>query len=62
MVSDVASRSGWPRPVVIAGPDGAIVWVSEPLPGAVHDLKAARLWGIIGELKRAGLIVLACKG
>jgi DDE superfamily endonuclease len=25
---------------VIAGPDGDIVWVSGPLPGAVHDLTA----------------------
>lgn len=32
---------------VIAAPDGTIVWVSGPLPGAVHDLKAARIWGII---------------
>jgi hypothetical protein len=26
---------------VIATPDGEIVWVSGPLPGAVHDLTAA---------------------
>jgi hypothetical protein len=30
---------------VIATPDGDIVWVSGPLPGAVHDLTAARIWG-----------------
>jgi DDE superfamily endonuclease len=30
---------------VIAGPDGEILWVSGPLPGAVHDLRAARIWG-----------------
>ena len=30
---------------VIASPDGDIVWVSGPLPGAVHDLTAARIWG-----------------
>jgi hypothetical protein len=47
---------------VIAGPDGAIVWVSGPLPGSVHDIKAARIWGIIRELKNAGLLVLADKG
>ena len=35
---------------VIASPDGDIVWVSGPLPGAVHDLTAARIWGIIREL------------
>jgi hypothetical protein len=47
---------------VIADPDGAMVWVSGPLPGSVHDLKAARIWGIIRELGKAGLIVLADKG
>jgi hypothetical protein len=47
---------------VIATPDGDIVWVSGPLPGAVHDLTAARIWGIVRELAAAGLIVLADKG
>jgi hypothetical protein len=47
---------------VIATPDGDIVWVSGPLPGAVHDLTAARIWGILRELAAAGLIVLADKG
>jgi hypothetical protein len=47
---------------VISAPDGEIVWVSGPLPGAVHDLTAARIWGIIRELAAAGLIVLADKG
>jgi hypothetical protein len=47
---------------VIATPVGDIVWVSGPLPGAVHDLTAARIWGIIRELAAAGLIVLADKG
>jgi hypothetical protein len=46
---------------VIAGPDGDILWVSGPLPGAVHDLTAARIWGIVRELAAAGLIVLADK-
>lgn len=32
------------------------------LPGAVHDLTAARIWGIVHELAAAGLIVLADKG
>jgi hypothetical protein len=31
---------------VIASLHGHIVWVSGPLPGAVHDLTAARIWGI----------------
>src|SRR5215471_12750312 len=47
---------------VIGSPEGDIVWVSGPLPGAVHDLTAARIWGIIRELAAAGLIVLADKG
>ena len=47
---------------VIASPAGEILWVSGPLPGAVHDLTAARIWGIIRELEAAGLIVLADKG
>ncbi len=47
---------------VISSPDGQIVWVSGPLPGAAHDLTAARIWGIIGELAASGLVVLADKG
>jgi len=47
---------------VIATPDGDIVWVSGPLPGAVHDLTAARIWGIVRELAASGLVVLADKG
>jgi len=47
---------------VISSRDGEIVWVSGPLPGAVHDLTAARIWGIITELAASGLVVLADKG
>ena len=47
---------------VISSPAGEILWVSGPLPGAVHDLTAARIWGIIRQLAAAGLIVLADKG
>ena len=47
---------------VIASPDGDIVWVSGPLPGAVHDLTAARIWGVIAELAGCGLLVLGDKG
>ena len=47
---------------VTSSPKGEIVRVSRALPGAVRDLTAARIWGIIGELKAAGLIVLADKG
>ena len=47
---------------VISAPDGEILWVSGPLPGAVHDLTAARIWGILRELAASGLVVLADKG
>ena len=47
---------------VIVGPDGDIVWVSGPLPGAVHDLTAARIWGIVRALAASGLVVLGDKG
>jgi hypothetical protein len=47
---------------VIASPAGEILWVSGPLPGATHDLTAARIWGILRELAAAGLVVLADKG
>ena len=32
------------------------------LPGAVHDLAAARIWGIVRDLATSGLMVLADKG
>jgi hypothetical protein len=47
---------------VISSPSGGILWVSGPLPGAVHDLTAARIWGILRELAAVGLITLADKG
>jgi DDE superfamily endonuclease/Helix-turn-helix of DDE superfamily endonuclease len=47
---------------VISSPAGDILWVSGPLPGSVHDLTAARIWGIIRQMSAAGLITLADKG
>jgi DDE superfamily endonuclease/Helix-turn-helix of DDE superfamily endonuclease len=47
---------------VIASPTGDIVWVSGPLPGAVHDKKAQWIWGVLRELEAAGLVTLADKG
>ena len=41
---------------LLASPQGELRWVSGPLPGAVQDLSAARIWGIIRELADAGLI------
>lgn len=46
---------------VIAAPDGTPLWTSGSLPGSVHDVKAARIWGIIRRLEAAGLIALADK-
>jgi hypothetical protein len=46
---------------VIAAPDGTLLWVSGPLRGSVHDLAAARIWGIIRALAATGLLVLADK-
>ncbi len=39
---------------VISAPNGEILCVSGPLPGAVHDLTAARIWGIVRQLAAAG--------
>ena len=47
---------------VIAGPAGQPLWVSGALPGSVHDMKAAWIWGIEDELAAAGLVTLADKG
>ena len=47
---------------VIAGPAGRLLWVSGSLPGSVHDMKAAWIWGIESELAVAGLPALADKG
>jgi hypothetical protein len=32
---------------VISSPEGEVLWMSGPLAGSVHDLTAARIWGII---------------
>jgi hypothetical protein len=47
---------------VISGPAGQLLWVSGPLPGSVHDMKAAWIWGIEDELAAADLPALADKG
>jgi len=46
---------------VIATPDGTILWTSGALPGKSHDLTAARIWAILRELERAGIVTLADK-
>jgi len=55
-------KHGMNLQVVIASPQEDILWVSGALPGAVHDLTAARIWGIVRRLAAAGLILLADKG
>jgi DDE superfamily endonuclease len=47
---------------VIASPDGTIIWTSGAIPGKTHDLTAARVWGILRELDRGGILTLADKG
>lgn len=47
---------------VLSTPDGTPVWTSGSLPGSVHDIKAARIWGILRRLKASGLVTLADKG
>ncbi|MGH3466673.1 MAG: transposase family protein [Thermocrispum sp.] len=47
---------------VIADPAGRLLWASPALPGAVHDIKAARTHDIIGAFEGAGVECWADKG
>src|SRR2546429_4040006 len=47
---------------VLADPAGRLMWISPALPGAVHDLKAARTHGMIAALTAAAVATLADKG
>lgn len=47
---------------VIAGPSGRLLWASPALPGAVHDVRAAREHGIIDTLATADVNCWADKG
>lgn len=47
---------------VITDPAGRLLWASPALPGAVHDIKAARTHGIIDALAEAGVECWADKG
>ena len=47
---------------VIADPAGRIVWASPALPGARHDMGAAREHGILDALTTAGVRVIADNG
>jgi hypothetical protein len=44
---------------VIADPAGRLVWISPTLPGARHDMGAAREHGIIDALAETGVIAVA---
>jgi hypothetical protein len=44
---------------VIADPTGRPVWISPPLPGARHDMGAAREHGIIGAITHAEVPAVA---
>ncbi|MBB2747096.1 UNVERIFIED_ORG: hypothetical protein FHR35_006975 [Microbispora rosea subsp. rosea] len=47
---------------VLADPAGRLVWASPALPGAVHDLTAARIVGLIDALTANGVMTFADKG
>lgn len=46
---------------VIADPFGSLLWASAALPGAVHDIRAARTHGIIDALAQADITCWADK-
>ncbi|GAA1274793.1 hypothetical protein GCM10009646_72060 [Streptomyces aureus] len=47
---------------VLADPSGRLLWASSALPGAVHDVRAAREHGVIRALTDAGIKCWADKG
>ena len=47
---------------VLADPAGRLVWASPALPGATHDLTAARTHGLIDALTSANVMTFADKG
>ncbi|MFJ1973988.1 transposase family protein [Streptomyces sp. NPDC087903] len=47
---------------VLAGPSGRLLWLSPALPGAVHDVRAAREHGVVGAVTEAGITCWADKG
>jgi hypothetical protein len=46
---------------VLSGPRGRLLWASPVLPGATHDLTAARTHDIVGKLAAAGIACWADK-
>ena len=74
-IDRVAMASGGDRPFysgkhkvhgvnvqVLADPAGRLIWVSPALPGARHDIAAARAHGLIDALPTAQVRVLADRG
>jgi hypothetical protein len=47
---------------VLADPSGRLLWASPTLPGAVHDIRAARQHGIVDALALADITYWADKG
>jgi hypothetical protein len=47
---------------VLADPAGRLVWASPALPGAIHDLHAARTHGLVDALTESRVMTLADKG
>ncbi|MFD9286332.1 transposase family protein [Streptomyces mirabilis] len=47
---------------VVADPFGRLLWASPALPGAVHDVRAAREHGVVDALAEAGIKCWADKG
>ncbi|MCY9784561.1 transposase family protein [Nocardiopsis sp. EMB25] len=47
---------------IVAAPDGSLLWTSWSLPGAVHDVRAARAWRVAERIAAADLVALADKG
>ncbi len=47
---------------ILADPAGRLVWASPALPGAVHDLTAARIHGLLDALNSSTIITFADRG
>jgi hypothetical protein len=47
---------------VLADPFGKLLWASPALPGAIHDVRAAREHGLVDALARADVTCWADKG
>ncbi|GAA2421027.1 transposase family protein [Streptomyces glaucus] len=55
-------KKHWMNVQVLADPSGRLLWASPALPGAVHDVRAAREHGVIRTLTDLGITCWADKG